>query len=222
MRQMILELSPAPQPTLENFFPGGSGAALAALRAALGGDERTVYLWGAPGSGKTHLLHAFVHAFAGLGRRAVYAAASHFEAPMPLDALAADDVNRLDIVGQLAAFDAYNAMQALRAPIVAAGDRPAVELPLREDLRTRIGSGLVIQVHPLTDEEKRAALVRHADGRGLRLSEDLVSYLLSRCARDMGSLVALVDTLDRYSLQTRRAITLPLLREILRHPGDAP
>ena len=93
-------------------------------------------------------------------------------------------------------------------------------LPLREDLRTRIGSGLVLQVHPLTDGEKRAALVQHADGRGLKLPDEVLSYLLSRHARDMGSLVALVEALDRYSLQTRRAVTLPLLREALRHPED--
>jgi len=222
MRQMILELAPVPQPTLDNFFPGRNGAALAALRAALRGEERALYLWGPAGAGKTHLLHAFVHGARAVGRRAAYAAAAQFEAAMPLDALAADDVDRLDIVGQLGAFDAYNAMQPLRGILVAAGDRPPVALPLREDLRTRIGSGLVVQVHPLTDEEKRAALVQHADARGLKLPEDVLSYLLSHHARDMGSLVALVEALDRYSLQTRRAVTLPLLREALRHPEDGP
>ena len=59
--------------------------------------------------------------------------------------------------------------------------------------------------------------MQHAAGRGLNLGEDLISYLLSRHARDMGSLVALIDALDRYSLQTRRAITLPLVREALRN-----
>jgi DnaA-homolog protein len=73
-----------------------------------------------------------------------------------------------------------------------------------------------VQMHPLADEEKRAALLDHAAARGLRLGDEIVEYLLARHARDMGSLVALVDALDRYSLQTRRAITLPLLREALR------
>ncbi len=221
MRQMILELAPAPQPTLDNFFPGRNGAALAALRAALEGAEPKLYLWGPAGAGKTHLLHAFAHGAQVLGRRSAYTDAAQFDAALPLDALAADDIEQLDIVGQLGAFDVYNAMQSTRGTIVAAGDRPPMALPLREDLRTRIGSGLVMQVHPLTDEEKRAALLEHAAGRGLKLPEDVLSYLLSRHARDMGNLVALVEALDRYSLQTRRAVTLPLLREALRRPEDS-
>ena len=71
-------------------------------------------------------------------------------------------------------------------------------------------------MHPLSDEEKRAALLDHAAGRGLRLSDEIIEYVLARHARDMGSLVAMLDALDRYSLRTQRAITLPLLREALR------
>jgi DnaA-homolog protein len=219
MRQMILELAPPPAATLDNFFPGRNGAALAAIRGALQGAERFVYIWSMPGGGKSHLLHAFVHGARALGVRAGYARAPQFDASLPLDALAADDVEQLDIVGQLCAFDAYNGLHALGGAIVAAGDRPPKDLPLREDLRTRIGSGLVLQVHPLSDGEKRAALLEHAAGRGLKLGEDIIAYLLSRHARDMGSLVAIIDALDRYSLQTQRAITIPLLREALRNPA---
>ncbi len=216
MRQMILELAPAPEPSLDNFFPGRNGAALDAVRSALRGSEQRLYLWGMPGAGKSHLLRAFVHGARALGLRGTYARAPQFDASMPLDALAADDVEQLDIVGQLSAFDAYNAMQSIGGTLVAAGDRPPLGLPLREDLRTRIGSGIVLQVHPLTDQEKRGALLQNAGARGLKLGEELVDYLLSHHARDMGSLVALIEALDRYSLQTRRAITLPLLREALR------
>jgi DnaA family protein len=219
MEQLILELAPPPEPTLENYFPGRNAAAPAALGSALQSGERFVYLWGAKGGGKTHLLRAFEHAVRARGGRAAYTAASQFDAPAGIDALAADDVERLDIVGQLQLFDAYNAVRASGGAIVTAGDRPPKDLPLREDLRTRIGSGVVLQVHPLSDEEKRAALVEHASGRGLKLGEDIIGYLLTRHARDMGSLVALVDALDRYSLQTRRAVTLPLLRAALKAFG---
>jgi DnaA family protein len=221
MQQMILELAPPPAPTLENFFPGRNGAALAAVREALAGRERFVYVWGARGGGKSHLLEAFAQAARAAGRPAAHARAPQLDIPAAADlaepyALAADDVERLDIVGQLALFDAYNALRAGAGCILAAGDRPATELPLREDLRTRIGSGVVLQVHPLSDGEKRGALIDHAARRGLRLPEDIVVYVLTRHARDMGSLVALLDALDRYSLQTHRPITLALVREALR------
>ena len=222
MQQMILELAPPPAATLDNFFPGHNGAAVAAIGAALRGAERLVYLWGEAGAGKTHLLQAFVYAARASGMRACYALPPQFDACLPVEALAADDLEQLDLESQLCAFDAFNALQALGGAIVAAGDRPPKDLPLREDLRTRIGAGVVLQVNPLTDEEKRAALLTYADSRGLKLGEDIIGYLLSRHARDMGNLVALIDALDRYSLQTQRAITLPLLREALRNSAKYP
>jgi len=222
MQQMILELAPPPAATLGNFFPGRNGAALAAIRAALQGAERLVYLWGEPGAGKTHLLQAFVYGVRASGMRARYAPAPQFDACLPVDALAADDLERLDLESQLCAFDAFNALHSRGRAIVAAGDRPPKDLPLREDLRTRIGSGVVLQVYPLTDGEKRAALLKYADSRGLKLGRDIIGYLLGHQARDMGNLVALIDALDRYSLQNRRAITLPLLRETLRNSAQLP
>ena len=88
-------------------------------------------------------------------------------------------------------------------------------LPLRADLATRLAAGLVYQLHGLDDEEKSAALHRHAAARGLRLAPEVTAYLLRHARRDMPSLLALLDALDRYSLETQRAITVPLLRELL-------
>ena len=60
MQQLALELGPPPPPTFDSFFPARNAAAFAALRAALEAGEQYVYLWGPRGSGKTHLLRAFV------------------------------------------------------------------------------------------------------------------------------------------------------------------
>src|SRR5690606_37658535 len=118
---------------------------------------------------------------------------------------AVDDVERLDIVGQLAVFDLYNAFRQGGGRLVAAGDRPPAALPLREDLRTRIGSGIVIQLHVLSEPEKRRALSDHAARRGLRVGDDVLEHLLTRYPRDMGTQVSVLDALDRLSLETKRA-----------------
>ena len=89
---------------------------------------------------------------------------------------------------------------------------------MREDLRTRLGSGLIYRLHPLTEAEQDAALDTQAAQRGLRLPAGALAYLRSRAPRDMRSLSALLAALDRYSLEQRRPITLPLLREILQAP----
>jgi DnaA family protein len=86
---------------------------------------------------------------------------------------------------------------------------------LRDDVRTRLGAGLVFQLRLLSDEEKAEALSGHASGRGFTLPTELIQYLLHHGRRDLPSLMAVVDALDEYSLQTKRPVTLPLLREVL-------
>ena len=86
------------------------------------------------------------------------------------------------------------------------------DLPLRRDLATRLASGLTYRVLPLTDHEKRAALAAHARARGFELSEEVASYLLNHARRDMGSLMSALDAIDQYSLETRRPVTVPLLK----------
>jgi len=90
---------------------------------------------------------------------------------------------------------------------------------VREDLRTRLGWGLVFHLAPLPDEDKAAVLKHAARERGIMLADDVPAYLLTHFRRDMPSLMALFDELDRFSLEQKRAVTLPLLRTMLASPG---
>jgi DnaA-homolog protein len=218
MQQLVLELAPPAAPTLENFFPGANSAALAALRHALAGTEPVTYLWGESGSGKTHLLRAAAAAAAAQGDWAVYVCAPHgaLASLAECGALVVDDVDALDAAAQLALFDACNALRGRGGWLVAAGARPLADLALREDLRTRLASGLSLRLAPLSDEEKAAALSYHAAQRGLRLGSEVIAYVLTHCRRDMGTQIALLDALDRLSLEQKRPVTLPLLRDALR------
>jgi len=218
MQQLTLALAPPPEPTFDNFFAGRESsinkATLAALRHALAGNERYVYVWGPRGSGKSHLLRAFAADATRNGTGARYIAPGE-SIPADASVIAADDAHQLDMVGQLALFDLYNRFRTDGGTLLSAGDRPPAELPLREDLRTRLGAGVVLRVEPLTDEEKRAALSEHGRMRGLALAPELIDYLLTHVTRDMGTQMAVIDTLDRISLERKRPITQPLLREVL-------
>lgn len=218
-QQLILELAPPPAPTLDNFVPGRNDDALRAVRELLCGREPCLYLWGAAGSGRSHLLRAAAAQAAAAGRRAILVSAPRLAANELLEAdwVAVDDAARLDELGQIELFDAFNRIRALPGgAFIACGDRPAAQLHLREDLRTRLASGVTRQLHPLSDEEKAAALGAAARERGLRVGEDIVAYLLSHVRRDMGTLTAVLDALDRSSLALQRPITLPLAREAIR------
>jgi DnaA family protein len=217
MQQLLLQLAPPPPPTLENFCPGKNGAALEALRGALEGGERFVFLWGRGGSGKTHLLRGFAGA-AKAKRVAAYVPASNADWARAgtLEAAAVDDVARLDDSGQIALFDLCNRLRGSGGALAASGEAPPAQLALRADLRSRLASGIVLQLHPLSDEDKAAALLAHAAGRGIALDAELIRYLLTHFDRDMGAQIAVLDALDRHSLQRKRPITLPLLKEALR------
>jgi DnaA family protein len=128
----------------------------------------------------------------------------------------ADDVEALDAAAQQQLFNAINSS----ARVLAAGGTAPGGLALREDLRTRLAWGLVYQLKPLSDADKGRHLRAEAVRRGLRLSDEVVGYLLTRLPRDLPSLNAVLDALDRYSLAAKRPVTLPLVREALeRRPG---
>ncbi len=212
MKQMALALARPPAPDFDSFAPGRNAEALAVLRAigAVPAAERLLYLWGESGSGKTHLLHAAAHA---ASRRVAWFPVQPGEIG---DALVlVDDVHRLDAGAQRLLFSVYNDVRDGGACLLVAGDAPPPGLALREDLVTRLSWGLVLQVHALTDDEKVAALEQHARGRGLRLPVEVSAYLLRHGRRDLPSLIGVLDALDRHCLETRRPVTLPLLREVL-------
>jgi len=126
-----------------------------------------------------------------------------------------DDCDAYDEEQQRAAFAAFIDAASRGTVVVAAGSAPPVDLPLRDDLRSRLGWGHVFALRPLGEAESRAALRREADRRGVWLSDDVMDYLLTRFARDLTHLMAQLDRLDAFSLAEKRAITVPLLRRML-------
>lgn len=213
MKQLLLELAPLARPTFANFVTGGNRELVQILRQTAAGKfpDRMVYIWGESGAGKSHLLEAVVHAAQIL---CVVARSNAIPAAAAEGTLVAlDDVQKLDESNQIHLFNLINVLKS--ATLVATGPCTPRDLTLRRDLATRLGSGLVYQVHGLTDEEKRAALAVHAQARGFALNDDIVNYLLRHTRRDMPSLIAILDALDRHSLQTGRPVTLPLLKDAL-------
>jgi DnaA-homolog protein len=221
MEQLVLDLSQPPPPTLDNFAIGRNVEALSALQAWLAGalDERCIYLWGAPGCGKTHVLRALVAAAQDRAQPSVYVeshAVEALEAEAILPRLVAlDDAERLSAAQQAALFRLFQrAVEDDTLLLVSAAAAPAA-LSLREDLRTRLASGLTFQLHLLSDDDKVQALRSHAAARRFELAPEIAQYLLERRMRDLASLMQVLDALDQYSLRTKRPITLALLREML-------
>lgn len=221
MKQLILDLVPDADPTLDNFVAGPNAEALQALRelATSMRREAVVYLFGAPGSGRTHLLRAVVSGFS--HGWSVYVAANVGHAlPDPLpDLVAWDDVHTLDDAGQARLFGLQIRLRESGGVLLCAGDVAPARLPLRADVVTRLAAGVAYPLDVLADQDKAEAVARHADLRGFRLGREVIDYLLRRHARDLPALIRMLEALDRYSLETKRPVTVPLLRELLAESG---
>jgi DnaA-homolog protein len=116
---------------------------------------------------------------------------------------------------QHTAFNWFVNAQTHQRPVMAAGELPPTDLPLRDDLRTRLGWGHTFALRVLSEPERRSVLRQAADARGVFLSDEVMDYMLTRFSRDLGSLMELLELLDGYALQTKRAITVPLIKSMM-------
>jgi DnaA family protein len=226
LEQLVFELAPPEPPRLSNFLPGRNRELVAALtRFASGaGSDPGFLIWGASGAGKTHLLRAAVALATERGVEAQFcgepAGVDADPARVSAVLVAVDRIDEADAAAAGRVFTLYNALKERGGRLVVASRVPLATLPLREDLRTRLGWGLVYEAVPLADDEKPEALATYARQRGFDLSAEVIDYLLRHGRRDMASLLAALAALDRLSLAAKRPITVPLLRDWLQSTLD--
>lgn len=185
------------------------------------GKDQFCFLWGAAGSGKTHLLQALCHASA----TAVYLPLAQMLAhgPQSLDGLDAFAFLVFDDVQVLAGqrdweerlFQLFNALHARGAHICLAADRNPAALPLAlADLRSRLQLSVVFEVQTLDETGRLAVLKQRAHQRGIELKEEVAAYIMARSPRGMLDLLAVLDRLDELSLAEKRRVTIPFIRSI--------
>jgi DnaA-homolog protein len=217
MKQIPLAIGHEALPTFDTYLNSANAAAVEHLRA-LSVPSAPVYLWGPAGSGKSHLLRALVHERQRAGERAAC-----FDAADPAPwvyqdgwmLVVVDRCEQLDAGRQQAAFSLFIEAADRGVQWAAAGRVPPVDLPLRDDLRTRLAWGHVFALQPLSENETRAALRREADRRGIFLADEVIDYLLTRSARDLTTQMKLLDRMDHFALARQRHVTVPLLRQML-------
>ena len=216
-KQLLLNLGTPRPPSLQDFVTGQNAEVLQQINAMAErrSPDRFAYLWGNPGTGKTHLLQSL----------AQMAPARYITPSSPLGDFTyspevslylLDDCENLSPQKQVAAFNLFNQIRDSKtAYLLTAGGCAPMALPLRDDLRSRLCWGLIYQLHGLTDGEKYQVLATQAKQRGLNLSPNVLPWLLSHYDRNLHSLAQILDELDRYSLQMKRVVTLPLLHDLL-------
>ncbi|MDN7133664.1 DnaA regulatory inactivator Hda [Halomonas sp. MC140] len=215
--------------TFNNYYAGRANASLLehVTQQLTAQGEPFLYLWGAPGVGRSHLLQAACHAASDADKRALYLPLSdlgHFP-PLMLE-----DIERLDLVAiddlecvigrkrwEEALFHAFNRLRdAGKRLLIVANASPRqlnVQLP---DLASRLTWGVTFHVHTLDDDSERlAALKLRASVRGIQLPDDVGRYILHRGPRELGELCRAVETLDKASLTAQRKLTIPFVKSAL-------
>ena len=220
--QLTLGIRLRDDATFNNYFSGQNGQIVHSLQAQ---HEPYLFLFGASGSGKSHLLQAACHQTGQNNSPVVYLPLAE-EGLMPalleglenMSLIALDDIDT--VLGrddwEYALFTLYNRVRETGAHLIVSSREPLASLPIKlADLRSRLSWGPIFQLNNLTDKEKQFALQQRAKNRGLEVSDEVVTYLLKHSSRDMNALFALFEKLDKASMVEKRKLTIPFIKDYL-------
>lgn len=229
--QLPLSLGLKDSAVFDNYWPGPNREATAYLQQLGGGPwEPAAYLWGAAGTGKSHLLQAVCHRAGRHGTAAMYlplALVERFscEALQGVENVGRVCIDDLQIIAGRRDWEdtlsrLIDRIQAVRGGLVLTGQAPPVELGLQTpQLLSRLAGALILALKPLDDAGKLQALQLRATRRGLDLGIEAGAYLVRHYGQAMTDLFAALETLDRASLAAQRRITIPFVRNVLGRPA---
>lgn len=228
MTQLTLGLTLDGAARFSTFVAGANEAPFRHLQSAAAAEPpgELLWVWGAPGAGKTHLLQAACRAADAAGRRAMYVpcGAPGAEDPALLAGLEGLDLLALDLLERVAGDAAWELRlfallearrEAAQTLLLAARGAPGAIGFALPDLASRAAAAVVYRLAPLADEQRCEALMAHARARGIELDPAVAQYLLSRVGRGMPDLTALLDRLDAASLEAQRKLTIPFVRTLI-------
>lgn len=228
-RQLTLGIAPRFEATFDHYLPGENGLTLALLRAAVAAElhsPQLLYLWGEPGSGRSHLLQASCHLAAGLERDFFYLplTADLGAPPSSLVELAAVGLLCLDDIDQIAGdpqweealFHLLNRLRQNGHTLLVTAHNVPTEIGLKlPDLSSRLAAGVTVQLQPLNEADRGQLMKQQAARKGLALSDEAVEFILRRSPRGLSDLTALLERLDQQAWVEQRRLTIPFIKQTM-------
>ncbi len=227
MQQLPLEVRLADHAVFESFYSGSNAAAVHSLQqAALVDTPTVIWIWGAAGQGKSHLLQACTGAAHQQGYSTSYLPLdrSYELPPAVLDGMEELDVLCLDDVHQVAGSDEwerqlfvlFEGIKRRGSRLIISADQAPHQAPIRlPDLASRFTSAITYRLSPLGDQQLLESLQLRATWLGLTLPDETARFLLTRVERQPGSLFPLLDQLDQAALAAQKRLTVPFVKSVL-------
>lgn len=221
-QQLTLGIRLRDDATFDNYYVSQNEQVVHNLQEQ---NEPYVFLFGENGAGKSHLLQAACHEIGKKGLPVVYLPLAEdglmpamFDGLENMSLIALDDIQEIigDDEWEYALFNLYNRVREKGVSMLVSSSQPLASLKIKlADLKSRLSWGPTFQLHGLSDKEKTQALQQRAKNRGLILADEVVTYLLKRSPRDMSSLFALFEKLDKASMVEKRKLTIPFIKDYL-------
>ena len=226
--QLTLRLTPQEVYRLDNFLFADEALRDAVDEFCQGRGYGFLYICGASGAGKTHLCLAIAEqiqqqasvAYLNFHELRQTAQPAALLSLMQAEVICCDDIEAIagDNAWQEALFHAFNELRQQQKRLLIVTENPPAQLTITlPDLCSRLATGLVFQLPVMADQRKQQALILQAQSRGLILPEEVAQYLLRHYGRDMPSLMAVLQKLDKASLQAQRRLTIPFVKEVMQH-----
>lgn len=220
--QLTLAVKPSDDSRFENYYVCEGNQQLIETLENIHHASDFVYLWGAPQSGKSHLLLSV----AAITEKSFYLTFKDKDSLHPalleglheLSVVCLDDIDLVvgDSVWEAALFDLFNRIKESGSSLLIAANMAPSNLSLQlRDLQSRLQSMLIYYVSSLNDEEKKEALQLRASKRGFELNDAVADYIMARAGRSFEDLMCVLDALDDKTLETQRRLSIPLVRETL-------
>jgi DnaA family protein len=224
MQQLPLNIKLDQEVTTESFLVGKNQVLLEYLsQLTTVHSEEFIYLWGEPGSGKSHLLQAVANQ--NPAESVIYLPLSEVGlAPEMLQGLSAfsyvciDDIDAVagDRQWEEALFHLYNQLKDNRCNLLISSGKPPTELSITlKDLLSRLTAMTVFKIQSLSDNDKQVLLQQKAAAKGIEFGPEVAQFVLSRSSRDLRYLMSALNKLDKASLVAKRKITVPFVKDVL-------
>ncbi len=224
--QLVLGVSLQDEAKFDNFLRSSANSQIIDPLQSSDSAQQLVYLWGAPGSGRTHLLQALCHQQTEQGNSVLFLPGKErdqygvemLQGANTLSMVCIDDVDNLagDPAWEAELFKTYNAVLETDTRLLVSASCPpqqlSVELP---DLQSRLQSFLIFQLQEPDDEEQKDILCFRAEKRGIKLDSAVAEFIVMRSERSMPALMGILEKLDQISLEQGRRVTIPLVKEIM-------